>query len=387
VVRHLWEWLLWGTLGVTAYAYVGYGLLIWLIGRWVDHPSWRSDDLPTISIVIAAYNEVDVIADRLRNCLALDYPPDRLEVLVVADGCTDGTEAVVAACPDPRVRLLLRPRRAGKVNALNAAVAVAHGEIVVGSDANCFFRSDALHRLVRHFGDPRVAMVAGEKRIQAGPGVASLGEGLYWRYESWLKRLDSRVSSVLGATGEIFAVRRSRYFPLPEDSIIEDFVLSMGLVMQGFRVVYEPEAIATETASASMADEFKRKVRIVAGGWQSVVRLWPLLLPTRGVLTFQYLSHRVLRWIVVPIALPLAFLASLLLAVQGRDRWLALGGLALLALAASGWWLERRGYRWKPAYLAYYFLFQNVAALCGAWRYFRRAQPVTWEKARRLEVP
>lgn len=382
-----WALILWGALAVTLYAYVGYGLVIWLISRRVCYPEVLSDELPTVSVVVAAYNEAPIIAARIHNALALDYPVERLEVLIVTDGCTDGTEEVVRGVKDPRVRLLYRKDRSGKVNALNAAIPQAQGEIVVGSDANCFFRPDCLRLLVRHFGDPRVAMVAGEKCIHQGEGTVSLGEGLYWRYESWLKRLDSRVSTALGATGEVFALRKARFEPLPPDAIIEDFILSMRLVMDGLRVAYEPAATASEDASASFADEFKRKVRIVAGGWQSVVRLWPLLTPRYGLVAFQYVSHRVLRWMVVPLALPLALLAGGVLAWHGQLRWLFVLQLAFYALALAGYALQRRGIRWMACYIPFYFTFLNVAALAGAWRYLRGRQPVTWEKARRLGTP
>lgn len=382
------EGLLIGSLLVIAYAYFGYGALIWLISRFVGKPPRLTDELPPVSVVIAAYNEAPIISARIENVLALDYPADRLELLVVTDGCTDGTEAAIRAyAHDPRVRLLSRSVRSGKVNALNAAIPLAKGDIIVGSDANCFFRPDCIRQLVRHFGDPRVALVAGEKRIHQGAGSVSLGEGLYWRYESWLKTLDSKVSTALGATGEVFAMRKAVFKPMPTDAIIEDFMLSMGLVRDGYRVVYEPAAIATEDASASFADEFKRKVRIVAGGWQSVVRLWPLLLPTRGLVWFQYVSHRVLRWILVPSLLPVALGANLVLAVHGRYQGLLALQLAMYLAAFCGYLLQRRGIRWKVFYVPFYFAFLNVAALLGAYRYLAKRQPVTWEKARRLGMP
>lgn len=380
-----WEILLWGAIALIGYTYLGYGVLIGALARLRPRP-WRNTyDLPRVTLVIAAYNEAAVIGARLANALALDYPPERLEILVVADGCTDGTEAVVRGLREPRVRLLARPVRAGKVNALNAAIPLAQGEIVVGSDANCFFAPDCLRRLVAPFGDPQVAMVAGEKRIRAGSGAVAAGEGLYWRYEAWLKRQDARVSSVLGATGEVFALRKERFEPLPADAIIEDFMLSMGLVMQGWRVVYEPRAIATESASASIHEEFKRKVRIVAGGWQAVIRLWPLLLPTRGVVAFQYVSHRVLRWMVVPLALPVAYLANLVLAWHGRWVGLLVLQTALYLAAALGYLVQGQGAHWRALQVPFYFVFLNLAALRGAWRFLRGRQSVLWEKAQRAE--
>lgn len=381
------EIALWAGIAVVFYAYAGYGAAIWLVSRAVRRPVRCSEALPTVTLLVAAFNEEDVIAAKIENSFALDYPKDLLEILVVADGSADGTCEVVSGYADRGVKLLFQAERLGKNHAVNRAVPTAQGEILVFSDANAFFEPDALRMLVRNFGDPDVALVAGEKRVAAGDGTVGAGEGLYWRYESWLKRLDSGVSSVMGAAGEIFAVRKALYQPPAADAIIEDFMLSMGLVMDGWRVVYEPKAIAIEEASPTAREEFKRKVRIVAGGWQAVVRLWPLLTPVHGLVAFQYVSHRVLRWVAVPFLLPVIVALNLMLAAQ--PLYQALLGLqaAFYTLAAVGWVLERRGLTWKPAYLPFFFVFLNWAAACGAWRFWTRTQAVTWEKVRRPAKP
>ena len=383
------EFLLWGSIAVVFYAYAGYGAAIWLVSRVVSRPVRRSDHLPPVTLLVAAFNEEDVIGQKIENTFALDYPPELLEILIVADGSSDGTCAAVERYADRGVRLLYQPERRGKNHAVNRAVPMAKGEIVVFSDANAWFEPDALKMLVRNFGDPDVALVAGEKRVSDGDGEGTVGagEGLYWRYESWLKRLDSRVSSVMGAAGEIFAIRKALYEPPAADAIIEDFMLSMGLVKDGWRVVYEPKAVAIEEASPNAAEEFKRKVRIVAGGWQAVVRLWPLLTPMHGLVAFQYVSHRVLRWVAVPFLLPAILVLNLALAAQ--PLYQALLGLqaAFYTLAAVGWALERRGLTWKPAYLPFFFVFLNWAAACGAWRFWTKTQAVTWEKVRRPAKP
>lgn len=378
-----WHWIFWLSVLGILYPYVGYAGVIWLIAKVRRDPCVLSDRLPTVTLLVAAYNEEAVIARKIRNSLALDYPREKLEILVVTDGCTDGTDAVVKGFEKDGVRLLSRAQRQGKVNALNAAIPLAKGEIVVCSDANAFFDPQNLKLLVRHFGDPRVAMVAGEKRIRADGKAVSAGEGLYWRYESYLKRLDSSVSTVLGATGEIFALRKDRFEPLPPDAVIEDFVLSMRYVQQGMRVVYEPEAISWEEASPNFKEEFKRKVRIVAGGWQSVIWLRDLLHPRHGLVAFQYVSHRVLRWMVVPFLLPVAFVSNAMLSGSPFYAVLLAGQVTLYALAALGYPLQARGIRWMPAYLPFFFLFLNVAALMGAYRYLTGTQPVTWEKVQR----
>ncbi len=378
-----WGMVFWASLLGIAYPYAGYAAVIWLIARFRHDPVLTSDRLPTVTLLVAAYNEEDVIARKIRNSQSLDYPSEKLEILLVTDGCTDRTEAVIRGYEGPGLRLLSRSERQGKVNALNAAIPLARGEIVVCSDANAFFEPQNLKLLVRHFGDPRVALVAGEKRIRDDGQGVSASEGFYWRYESFLKRLDSQVSTALGATGEIFALRRDRFEPLPVDAVIEDFVLSMRYVMQGQRVVYEPAAISWEDASPSFGEEFKRKVRIIAGGWQSVIRLWPLLTPRYGLIAFQYVSHRVLRWMVVPFLLPLAFLSNVMLASDPVYALILAAQILFYAAAACGYHLQHRGIRWKAFYIPFYFVFLNVAALAGAFRYLSGRQPVTWEKVQR----
>jgi biofilm PGA synthesis N-glycosyltransferase PgaC len=383
------EILLWFCIAIVVYAYFGYGFAIAAIGLFVKQPLRHSERLPYVTLVIAAFNEQDVIAEKLDNSLALDYPPELLEILVVADGSTDGTCDAVTAYVNSGVRLEYSPERRGKIHAVNRVAPLAKGEVLVFSDANSMFQADSIRKLVRNFGDPRVALVAGEKRVAADDGTVSDGEGLYWRYESFLKRLDSRVSSVMGAAGEIFAIRKDLYVAHAPaaDSIIEDFILSMGLVRDGHRVVYEPEAISLEEASPNAAEEYKRKVRICAGGWQAVVRLAPLLSPSYGVIAFQYISHRVLRWTVVPFLLPLIVLLNMALSARPQYMALLVAQVAFYALAAYGYRLEKQGRKWKPAYLPFFFTFLNFAALSGFKRYITKTQAVTWDKVKRPARP
>lgn len=383
-----WFWLFWGGALLLAYAYVGYPLLVWGLAQRFGRETRTGSRLPSVTLLIAAHQEADVIAARLDNALALDYPPERLEILVVADGCTDATEAIVASYAHRGVKLLRQWPRRGKASALNLGMARARGEVVVGTDANAMFRPDALRMLVRHFEDAEVALVAGVKRVIGEHGAAR-GEGLYWRYEHFLKRMDARFGSCMGATGEIFAIRKACYRPVPTDAIIEDFIISMGLVRDGHRVAFEPAAVSEESASPSLGDEFRRKVRIAAGGWQAVWRLRALLSPLRGRVAFQFVSHRVLRWVVTPLLLPLVFAANAVLAAQSGGFYAVLlaGQLAFYALAAAGYAAQRRGagMRFLDPFL--YFTFMNVAAIAGAWRFARNAQPVTWERSRRGPLP
>lgn len=373
------ELIFWIALAIALYGYFGYGLILGVLSRLWGRPPVFTDALPRVTVIIAAYNEEAVMAEKLENTLALDYPRELLEILVVADGSSDRTVEIASGFPGVRVEFL--PERAGKLKAINRASLLAQGELLLFSDANAYYSPQSLRKMVRHFGDPRVAAVAGEKKV-LGTGVGS-GEGAYWRYESWLKAHDSLLSSVMGAAGEIFMVRRERFFPLEDGIVIEDFVLSMELVRQGYLVRYEPEAIAVEGASASVEDEFKRKTRISAGGWQAVLRLWPLLFPTRPLITFQYVSHRVLRWMVIPLLLPLLLVLNCVL-TGPLYRGLLGCQLAFYALALLGYLSLRRGNNPSRILLfPFYFSLFNLAALVGAVRFWRGWTPVVWEKAQR----
>ncbi|MEB3221985.1 MAG: glycosyltransferase family 2 protein [Candidatus Sericytochromatia bacterium] len=380
------DWHLVGLgLGVAfiGYTYLGYGVLMAGLARLVGRAPSHTSRLPRVSLIIAACDEAAILEGKLQNTLALDYPADLLEVIVAADGSRDGTVAVAERFRAAGVRVLHEPARRGKNHAVNRAVACASGEIVVLSDANAFYREDALRMLVRNFGDERVALVAGAKRVVGEGQAAAEAEGLYWRYESWLKVADSRVSSVLGAAGEILAVRRSAWLPPPEGVVIEDFWLTLALLRQGHRAVYEPEAVATELGAPAMADEWERRVRISAGGWQALVDHRELLSPRWGLLAFQLWSHRVARWVVVPPLLPL--LAWLTWTSQPAPVARLLGGLELaaVALAAVGWALERLGLSARSTTLPYWLLMTNAAALAGAWRFWTRQQPAAWARVRR----
>lgn len=383
------EGLFWLSVGVVLYAYLGYGAIAMLLSPILARRHWILPVMPTVTLLIAAYDEEGVIEAKLRNCLTLDYPRSKLDILVVTDGSTDGTYAIARRFAPQGVRVEHQDERRGKLHALQRVLPLAEGEIVVCTDANALLNPESLRLMMRHFGDPEVACVAGEKRIRPSDKDVSVGEGLYWRYESFLKRLDSRMGAVMGAAGELLAFRRACYEPLPPDTILEDFVLSMRLVQQGFRVVYEPEAYAIEAASRSISDEFKRKARIVAGGWQAAFRLRGLLWPSRRLVTFQYVSHRLLRWLLVPLLLPVVFGANAALAYHGpgpyRVLFWAQGGFYVAA--AYGALVQRGGRRARWYYLPFYFVFMNVAALAGAWRFWTRRQAVTWEKARRHPTP
>jgi biofilm PGA synthesis N-glycosyltransferase PgaC len=372
---------------VVAYNYAGYAVIARLITpKTAPLPIPDEDRLPGVSFIVAAYNEEDCIATKIANCLELDYPRNRIEFLFISDGSTDRTEAIVLA--HPAIRSLHRPQRQGKSAALNRAVSEATKEILVCSDANTLLNPDAIRQIVRHYQDPTIGGVAGEKKVLASAGKDEVGqaEGMYWKYESFLKKVDAACYSVVGAAGELFSYRRALYEPIAANVILDDFISSMKITKQGYRIAYEPGACAMELPSFSITDEQKRKVRIAAGGFQSIGMLKGLFAFWRHPrLSFLYISHRVLRWAVSPFCLIGAFLANGMLALNGAGLLytvLFIGQCCFYSLATLAA-IQPSLRRVKPVKLAYYFVFMNYCAILGFFRFLKGNQSAAWEKSRR----
>ncbi len=372
----------WLALGTLAWTYAGYPLLMLILGRYRARPVQRADITPRVTLIIPAYNEEAYIAARIENALALKYPREALQIIVVADGSTDATPQVAQAYAAQGVQVLFQPPRRGKIAAMNRAVTFATGEILVFSDANTFLETDSLRMLLRNFADPQVGCVSGAKHVRPDIQAQAQGESLYWRYETWLKAAESHVGSTSGAVGEFFAVRRALYRPLAEDIIIDDFVLSMHLLLEGWRVIYEPLAMAQETASPSLGAEWERRARNIAGGLQALARLRPLLFSRRHAwVAFQFLSHKLLRWTAI-FWMGLAWLGSALLISHPVYRIVFILQSAFYALALAGYVLERLGHPFRPFQVIFYFVFGNLTAAGGFWRYFTRRQSAVWKKVR-----
>jgi biofilm PGA synthesis N-glycosyltransferase PgaC len=373
--------LFWLSALAVVWTYAGYPLLVLLLARWRPRPHHRADIQPSLSLIIPAYNEEAVLAEKLENVLGLDYPQEKREVLVIADGSTDRTVEIVEHYAPRGVQLLFQPQRRGKIAAMNRAVPHACGEILVFSDANAMLEQASLQALVRNFADPQVVCVSGEKRIRSTSQVQARGESAYWRFEARVKEAESQVSTVIGAVGEFFAIRREHYRSVEEDNVIEDFVLSMRLVMEGWRIVYEPEAVAWEEASPSLRAEWERRARNIAGGFQAIGRLRGLLSPRYGLVAFQYFSHKVLRW-TAPFTMLLAWASSALLYGFGFYRLLFWGQSGFYLLALLGWATVLLGWKLRLLQLAFYFCFANSTALGGFVRYVTGTQSVIWKKVR-----
>ena len=387
-----WLYLFGACCFIVIYNYAGYALIAWLLVRLRrPRPLPPPDDhqLPGISFIVAAYNEEDCIAAKIANCLGLDYPREKIEFLFISDGSSDHTESIILAHPD--IRSLHRPERGGKSAALNRAVGEAGKDILVFSDANTVLNREALRRIAHHYQDPTIGGVAGEKKVLPATGSDEVGqaEGLYWKYESYLKKIDASFYSVVGAAGELFSFRRSLYEPIPSNVILDDFVSSLKVAQRGYRIAYEPDAYAMELPSLSLEDEAKRKVRIAAGGFQAIGMLKGLLAFWRYPrLSFLYISHRVLRWAVSPLCLIGAFIANGLLVLEHAAPIFTILFIAQCCLYATAVLatVQPAFRRSKPVKLAYYFVFMNACAILGLFRYLKGNQSAMWEKARRATV-
>ena len=345
------------------------------------HSSHRYE--PAVSLVIPCYNEGHILPEKIQNCKRLDYPWDLLKIYFITDGSTDEFRAVLK--DHPGIVLLHEDKRGGKTAAENRAMKFIDTPIVVFSDANTMLNPQAIRNMVRHFESGKVGCVAGEKRIwvEEKDSASSAGEGIYWKYESFLKRLDSEFHSAVGAAGELVAFRTDLYEELPDDTILDDFMQSMLIASKGYKTVYESDAYAMESGSASISEEMKRKIRISAGGWQSIQRLWDKITPSKDFsLYFQYISHRVLRWTVTPFLLLLIFVLNLFLWNTHWMYQLLMAGQVLFYLAALlGYFLENRRIRLKVLFIPFYFCMMNYAVILGLVRFLNKSQKGVWEKA------
>lgn len=384
----------WAGVAVVFYAYLGYAIVLkalLLLKKQHSRPDYSPDaDIPDVAFIVCAYNEADFIEKKIENSVAVAYPASKITYYFVTDGSDDNTPELVRNFPYPdgiRWFLLHQPERKGKIAAFQRAMKMVEASVVVSTDANTEINRDAVLNLTRHFKDPRVGAVAGEKRIHMpqNSDAGAAGEGIYWRYESALKLMDARFGSAIGAAGELFAFRSAAYEDVPSDTLVEDFYMTMRMAMKGWRIGYEPLAFATEEASADIREEWKRKVRIAAGGLQAVVRLAPLLNFFKyGKLSFQYISHRVLRWTVAPVLLPLLFvLNAILYQTKSFYQPILVLQFVFYAAAIAGWIFENRSIRLKVFFVPYYFCLMNIAMYAGFLRLTGKKQSVLWEKARR----
>lgn len=382
----------WICLFLVIYTFIGYGFILFLLVKlkrfFVKPFKYEAAvELPSVTILIAAYNEEDLIIEKLNNTLALNYPKHKLQIIFITDGSTDQTAERIRSFTD--ITLLHQEGRSGKMAAIKRAIPFINGNITVFTDANTFLNKDAIMELVKHYQNPKVGAVAGEKRIFVAEmaDASSAGEGFYWKYESFLKKLDYELYSNVGAAGELFSIRTALYQPVESDTIIDDHMIAMRIAEKGYVIAYEPNAYAMETASANTKEELKRKIRIAAGGIQSILRLKKAANPFYyPVLTFQYISHRVLRWTITPILLVLVFILNLFIVLNGGSifyQLIFIGQVIFYLLSLAGLFFESKNIRIKAFFIPYYFCVMNYAVMAGITRYFRKQQSAAWEKSKR----
>ncbi len=371
--------IFWACLGVCVYVYFGYPALLWAVSRARPRPVRASDVTPYATFVIAAYNEEKVIAEKIENSLSLDYPPELLEVLVVSNGSVDRTNEIVAGHPDPRVRLLALPRP-GKIQALNEGAKAAKGEILVFTDADFLLDRHALRLMASKFADPEVGGVCGSRNtnVRREGDATGEGEGLYARWDKWQKTLESRIGSVFAADGLLYAIRRELYVPMADVHAADDIVISTRIPLQGYRLLFEPEATAFERAGVHAEQEFGRRVRVTNHSVRGLLTLRSRLF-THGFYSLELLSHKLIRHMIPFFLIPL-FATSAILAPRSKVAAAALAGQALVyTLALAGWALRNRpAGRAKPLFVPYYFCFVNAAAFFGLLSILRGNRVTAW---------
>jgi cellulose synthase/poly-beta-1,6-N-acetylglucosamine synthase-like glycosyltransferase len=375
--------LFWLLLAIIVYVYAGYPVLLWAIrmlggGR----PVARGDIEPQVTIIVSAFNEVAVIGEKLENCLALDYPLGKLQIIVVSDCSDDGTDDAVGAFAAREVELLRMPDRGGKTVGLNKAIEQSRGEVVIFSDANAMYGRDVVRNMVRNFADKDVGAVVGESTYIDPEVESERSEGLYWKYETAIKRLESAIGSVVGGDGAIYAIRRILYVPMRPDAL-SDFVNPLQIVKAGYRCLYEPDARSYEKAADSFNKEFRRKVRIVNRAWRAMMRLKPLLNPfVYGFFAIELISHKLLRWL-VPVFMAGLLVVNIVVAGNGPIYQLVLLGQVLFyILALAGY--AMRGAASIPSVLSvpYYFCLVNIASARGILDVLRGETYTTWTTSR-----
>lgn len=383
----------WIFLGITLYAYIGYPLILfWLskIYRFRSRGEVPADPdlLPEVTLMVPAYNEARYVLEKVNNSLDLDYPEDKLKIVWITDGTTDNTPDLLNRYPE--IVVMHSHERRGKIHAMNRGMKTVTTPIVVFTDANTMLNRAAVHEIVNLFSDNRVGCVTGEKRISSEihQKAVGAGEGLYWQYESWIKNIESETGSVMGAVGEIFAIRSELYEEVSEDTLLDDFTISLNIARKGYTIKYAPHAWGTETASLSISEEIKRKTRIATGGLQALTRMSDLLNPFKfGILSFKFLSHKVLRWTLVPFSFPIIFVLNLIIiclpATSQLYTYIFILQCVFYLLALAGRLMHNIKLRVRTLFAPYYIFIMNYAVIKGFFQYMKGNYSVKWQKVKR----
>lgn len=378
--------LFWIFLAILFYCYAGYGILLYIarsLGRKRNATSAANAGMPAVTLVVTAYLEDRILEDKIINSLNLGYP---LEIIFVIDGKTKSLDLFKN---HPNIKCLHQEERLGKYNAIRLAMKEVRTPFVIFSDANSMLNKGCVQRIIAHYADPHTGGVAGEKKInELGSSAFGEAEGLYWKYESFTKELDANFYTVIGAAGELYSIRTELFKPVLSPVVLDDFLISMQVCLQGYRIAYEPGAFALESDPGNFSDEKKRRIRIAAGGFQSLTYLSNALNFLRHpVLAFQFFSRRILRWIVCPILIPLVFMMNCMIVYRQQElnvfAILLACQLLFYLLAVVGWLIIRSGKKAGWLSIPFYFLFMNYCTLKGLFRFLGKKQPAAWEKTER----
>ena len=378
---------------IAIYPYVLYPLLgcciVGIKKIFVKTKVIANDELPDVTLLITAYNEEHAVEEKIKNIFELEYPNQKLKICWVTDGSTDRTPEIVAQYP--QFQLLHENERRGKVHAMQRAILEVKSPIIVFCDANTYLNSKSIQYIANSFNDCKVGAVAGEKQVFYGTydKAATAGEGIYWKYESTLKKIDSAIYTVVGAAGELFAIRKDLFESVPDDTILDDFLITLKIASKGYKIKYEPKAIASEYGSANVKEEMKRKIRIAAGCFQVMARNpWLFNIFKHPLLTFQFISHKFMRWVTTPLLLLILLPFNIILACFYPST-LSISILVLqlifYSFAILGYIIQEKNIQFKILFIPYYFFMANIAQFQGFFRFVKGKSTVKWERAERVK--
>ena len=384
--------LFWTLLLIIVYSYIGYPLLIYIVSLLVQlfavSKKKNGTYEPDVTLFVAAYNEIEFVDKKVNNSFSLDYPKEKLHHIWITDGSNDGTPE--ALNKHDNIKVYHNADRKGKIGAINRGMNFVKTPIVIFSDANSMLNKQSIRHIVSEFQNSNVGCVAGEKRIitKNKDNAVNTGEGIYWKYESFIKKYESKINSAVGAVGELFAIRTELYNEIEHDTILDDFIISLRIAQKGYKIKYTPKAFATEGASINIHEELKRKTRIAYGGFQAITRLKGLLNPFKNpFLTFQYLSHKVFRWTLVPISILLLFFTNLYIATN--ENWngfytiIFYLQIIFYLFVILGAVLQSKKTNLKFIFAPYYLFIMNLSEVMGLIRFARKKQSVNWERSKR----
>jgi biofilm PGA synthesis N-glycosyltransferase PgaC len=387
--------IFWLLLAFLFYAYIGYGIIAGFFA--FIHSIFKKqahivldNNLPELTLIVPAYNETDILEQKIKNTLALDYPSNLLKLLFIIDGSNDGSEKILNHFP--QIQVLFQPQRQGKMAAINRAMQFVQTPIVVFSDANTLLNTIALREMVKHYANKKIGGVAGEKKVMTNisDNLIGEGEGLYWQYESAMKQIDSDFYTVVAAAGELFSIRAKLFKILPNDTVLDDLVLAVNTCKQGYRIAYEKNAYAIEAPSLNLKEERKRKIRIAAGAAQAVARLGILPSATNWLLNFQFFSRRIIRWLISPVSLPVIFICNVMMVFYFKApqlyQLILLLQIIFYAMAIGGWLMYKLNRKSIVLFVPFYFVFMNTCMLAGFLKQIFYKQHIAWEKAKRVNI-